>query len=319
MSILVTGSSGFIGARIVTKLLERGEEVVCFDQTPLGDFSRSRPSAGVAHTYRGDVTQLAHLLDAVVSYGVTRVVHMAALLPPISEERPSDGFYVNIQGTNNVFEIARMEGLDRVVYASSIAVYGAQESHGQRSLTEDDWPNPANVYGMTKAVNDFSARMYRERFNLDLRGIRICTVFGHGRTTGATGAVGGLLISNPAVGIPVKIPVHAEDASAMIYVEDAAEIFVRAALSITLRHPIYITGGHLATVGTISNIVKRFLPDAEIVTGEMSIPHAYLFDNSRMLADIGYEMPSLDQRVFDQVNEARAEAEMEPIASGHPL
>ena len=155
MSVMVTGGTGFIGARIVRELVQRGEDVVCFDLAP--------PRANLQQlldkisVYRGDVTQIPHLLEAVNRYGVTKIVHMAALLPPDTEDRPHFGMLVNIQGTNNVFEVARWTGVERVVYASSIAVYGVQETFGERPINEDDTPSPVNVYGMTKAANDFAA------------------------------------------------------------------------------------------------------------------------------------------------------------------
>jgi len=142
--------------------------------------------------YRGDVTQLPHLLEAIKTNGVRKIIHMAALLPPDTEERHHYAMQVNIGGTNNVFEAARWTGIERVVYASSIAVYGVQTTFGERPINEDDLNDPINVYGMTKSVNDFSAKRYIDRHGLDLRGVRICTVFGHGRVTGMTGMIGGL-------------------------------------------------------------------------------------------------------------------------------
>ena len=312
MSIMVTGACGFIGSRIVRKLVERGEEVVCFDMASPG--AMLQPHLDVLKVYRGDVTQMTHLMEAVKVHQVTSVIHMAALLPPDTEDRPHHGMFVNIQGANNVFEVARWMGLQRVVYASSIACYSMQATYGQRTVTEDDPPNPVNVYGMTKAVNDFAAARYSQQYGLDLRGIRICTVFGHGRTTGLTGLLGGLLMSYPAVGKPVDVPFDPDEPSPMIYVEDAAEIFVRAALSDSLRHPVYITGGQLATVGEVAEIVRSLLPDAKITLGDRSVPHVYLVDNSRMLGDIGYELPPLRARVLDHINEARHEAGLEPVA-----
>ena len=246
MSIMVTGGAGFIGAKIVRKLLERGEEVVCFDMAP--PRANLAPYLDRIQVYRGDVTQVPHLLEAVNLHGVTKVIHMAALLPPDTEDRPHFGMHVNIQGTNNVFEVARWTGLERVVYASSIAVYGVQETFGERPVNEDDIISPVNVYGMTKAVNDFSAGKYADRYGLDLRGVRICTVFGHGRVTGMTGMIGGLLMSLPAVGKPVAMPFNENEPSPLIHAEDAAEIFVRVALSSELNHRVYISGGHMATI-----------------------------------------------------------------------
>ena len=311
MSIMVTGGTGFIGNRIVRKLVERGEEVVCFDLAP--PRANLEPYMDRIRVYRGDVTQIPHLLEAVNNHQVRKIVHMAALLPPDTEERPHFAMQVNIQGTNHVFEVARWTGVERVVYASSIAVYGVQETFGNRPVNEDDLKDPINVYGFTKAANDFSAAKYAERYGLDLRGIRICTVFGHGRVTGMTGMIGGLMMSLPAVGKPVSMPFHEDEPSPMIHAEDAAEIFVRAALSDGLNHRLYISGGHLATIRDMADMVRGFIPEAQITTGDQAVPHIYLVDNSRMLADIGYELAPLDVRVLEHINDARRESGLAAI------
>ena len=313
MSIMVTGGTGLIGSRIIRKLVERGEEVVSFDlAAPRANLESYLDRIQV---YRGDITQMPHLLEAVNTYEVRKIIHMAALLPPDTEDRPHYGMLVNIQGTNNVFEVARWTGVRRVVYASSIAVYGVQENFGDRAVTEDDAWSPMNVYGMTKAANDFAAAQYAGRFGLDVRGIRICTVFSHGRVTGATGLIGGLLMSLPAVGKPVALPFRPDEASSMIHAEDAAEIFVRVAFADRLNYRIYISGGQLATIGEVADVVRSFIPYAKISTGDQVVPHVYLVDNNRLLADVGYEMPPLSVRVLEHINDARHEAGLAPIGA----
>ena len=311
MSIMVTGGTGFIGNRIIRKLLDRGEEVVCFDLAP--PRNNLEPYADQINFYRGDISQIPHLLEAINTFKVHKIIHMAALLPPDTEDRPHFGMSVNIQGTNNVFEAARWSNIQRVVYASSIAVYGVQETFGDRPINETDLSDPVNVYGMTKAANDFAAGRYRERYDMDIRGVRICTVFGHGRVTGMTGMIGGLMMSLPAIGKPVTMQFDPNEASPMIHAEDAAEIFVQVSLSNNLQHPIYISGGHLATIQDIANIVKEYVPEAQITTGDRPVPHVYLVDNSQMLSDIGYEMAPLRVRVLEHMNDARAEAGLPPL------
>ena len=311
MSVMVTGGTGFIGNRIIRKLVDRGEEVVCFDLAP--PRANLEPYLDRIRLYRGDITQIPHLLEAINTHGVHKIIHMAALLPPDTEDRPHFGMTVNIQGTNNVFEVARWTDIQRVVYASSIAVYGVQETFGNRPINEDDLTAPINMYGMTKAANDFAAAKYRDNYGLDIRGVRICTVFGHGRVTGMTGMIGGLMVSLPAIGQPVSMAFDPQEASPMIHAEDAAEIFVEVALKEELSHQVYISGGHLATIQDMADTVREFIPDAQITTGDRPVPHVYLLDNSRMLADIGYEMPPLRVRVLEHINDARREAGMPPI------
>ncbi|MGH2544976.1 MAG: NAD-dependent epimerase/dehydratase family protein, partial [Ardenticatenaceae bacterium] len=309
--ILVTGGNGFIGSRIVRLLVERGEDVVCFDPAP--PRANLQPYLDRIKFIRSYVNDLHDLENSIYIFGVRRIIHMAALLPPITEEDPHLGMDENIQRTNDVFEAARLTGIERVVYASSIAVYGVQETFGERPVNEDDLPSPVNVYGMTKAVNDFAASHYAAHYGLDVRGVRICTVFGHGRTTGMTGMIGGLLMSLPAVGKPVDLPFDESEPSPMIHAEDAAEIFVRVALADKLNHPVYISGGHCVTIREVADIVRSFIPDAKITMGDRKVPHIYLVDNSRMLADIGYELPPLRVRVLDHINDARREAGLPPI------
>ena len=78
MSGMVTGGTGFIGARIVRELVQRGEEVVCFDLAP--PKASLEPYLDRISVYRGDVTQIPHLLEAVNTYGVHKIIHMAAHL-----------------------------------------------------------------------------------------------------------------------------------------------------------------------------------------------------------------------------------------------
>ena len=138
-------------------------------------------------------------------------------------------------------------------------------------------------------------------------------MFGHGRVTGMTGMIGGLMMSLPAIGKPVTMQFDPNEASPMIHAEDAAEIFVQVSLSNNLQHPIYISGGHLATIQDIANIVKEYIPEAQITTGDRPVPHVYLVDNSRMLSDIGYEMAPLRVRVLEHMNDARVEAGLPPL------
>ena len=311
MSIMVTGGTGFIGHRIIRKLVDRGKRWSASTWLRPGPiWRRIWTASSSTGRHRPDSPPAGsdqHLW-------VHKIIHMAALLPPDTEDRPHFGMLVNIQGANNVFETARWTGIERVVYASSIAVYGVQETFGDRLVDEEDLASPINVYGMTKAANDFAAGRYRDRYGMDVRGVRICTVFGHGRVTGMTGMIGGLMMSLPAIGQPVAMDFDPSEASPMIHAEDAAEMFVQVALSTSLNHSIYISGGHLATIQDMANLVRDFVPDAQISTGDRPVPHVYLVDNSRMLADIGYEMAPLRVRVLEHMNDARREAGLPPIS-----
>jgi hypothetical protein len=63
----------------------------------------------------------------------------------------------------------------------------------------------------------------------------------------------------------------------------------------------------------MADTVRSFIPDAQITTGDQAVPHIYLVDNSRMLADIGYEMEPLRVRVLEHINDARQDAGIETL------
>ena len=82
----------------------------------------------------------------------------------------------------------------------------------------------------------------------------------------------------------------------------------------TVHHAVYISGGSMCTIKDMADIVREIIPDAQITTGDQLVPHVYNLDNSRMLADIGYEIAPLRQRILDHINDARTEAGMDIIA-----
>jgi UDP-glucose 4-epimerase len=315
MSILVTGAAGLIGAQIVRGLLARGETVVALDRTlqtgRLDDLIGESKIAAL----EADVSDLAALEAAVAGNGVRRIIHTAAILPPTSEEQPRLGYEVNIGGTNNVFEAAQRHGVRRVVYPSSIATYGDQSDHGEAELDEDSMQRPFSIYGVTKLANEFAARAYTRNTGLDCRGLRICTVFGHGRLTGRSAAASAM-ISAAAVGESYISPVTAAQTSAYIYLADVAECMMRLAFEDSLSRDIYCAGAHRASLADIAGHVRALLPAAEIGFA----PDAPGFEQinrqsgARLERDIGYRMPSLRERIRDQINTARRERQMPALA-----
>lgn len=314
MSVLVTGGGGLIGARIVGKLLERGETVVSADVHE--DQPRLDAHAGDARLRRvaGDVRDYDHLLARMREFGVKRVIHMAALLVPITEDEPAVGFAVNITGATNVFEASRHAGVRRVVYATSISTYGDQSRYGDVAVNEDSERHPYSLYGYAKLINEETAKAYTRNFGLDTRGIRIAMVFGHGRVTGRSSAMS-RVISAAAIGTPAVSDVAATQAAPVIHVEDVAEIMVRTCFAENLQLPVYAGLNHRATVQDAVDIVHRYIPGADIRFAPDAVSYQTIknVDCSRLERAIDYRMPSFERRVLDQMNEARAERQMPPL------
>ena len=132
MAILVLGGTGFIGPRLIRKLVERGHEVVCMDINP-----SAASIAGMedqVRVIRGDITQFEDVVHAIAVAEPNRMINLAYLLGG-GETNPHLNMKLNILGMDNCFEAARLLGVNRVVYASSIAVSGQQRHFGHRSST----------------------------------------------------------------------------------------------------------------------------------------------------------------------------------------
>jgi nucleoside-diphosphate-sugar epimerase len=311
MTVLVTGGAGMIGARIVRNLLNSDKRVVSFDSTTeqsrLEDLRARAELVPVA----GDICDADAVLDAVRAHHVTHVIHMAALLAPLTELQPALGLAVNVTGANNVFEAARECGVRRVVYPTSMAVYGDQEIYGERMVDEDSVRSPYNLYGHAKVMNEEVAKAYTRNFGLDARGLRIASVFGHGRVTGRSGAVA-RIISYAAVGEKVISDVAPEQVTPLIYVDDVAESLVRLSFADGLDRPVYVGGNIPASVQDIVAIVGGHMPKADIrfEEGLAHYPVIKTMDCRRIERAIDYRLPPLETRVLDQMNEARRERQL---------
>ena len=161
MSVLVIGATGFIGPRLIRRLVARGEQVVGMDLNP-----GAATFAGVpvgAPVVRGDITQFEDVMRTVLDVKPDRIINLAYGLGA-GEGNPHQVMRLDILGMDNCFEAARLAGVKRVVYASSIAVSGQQSNFGDRVATEDDPLYGTSQYAMHKMFNEFQAKKYIKNY-----------------------------------------------------------------------------------------------------------------------------------------------------------
>jgi nucleoside-diphosphate-sugar epimerase len=154
MSVLVTGASGFIGLNIVEALLERGDDVVAFSDTPIPGRARAVFGAlrGRCIEAIGDVRDQRPVSELFETQSPRMVVHAAALTPGPQTERAMTvaAVEVNVVGTMRILEAAARDRVERVVLLSSAAVYG-ESGFGAEPLDEARTPpRPVTTYGVTK-------------------------------------------------------------------------------------------------------------------------------------------------------------------------
>jgi nucleoside-diphosphate-sugar epimerase len=308
MKVLVLGGAGFIGPRVMRRFLERGHEVACMDINP-----NSPTIAAIRdrlQLFRGDITLMDDVVRAVIESKPDRILNLAYLLGtrPDGVTDAQDPHYavrLNILGMDNCFEAARMCDVKRVVYASSLAVYGRQSFFGDRPLTEDDLRMGSGVYSASKIFNEHQAEWYNA-LGMQITGVRPANVTGPDKVRGSMDHV--LCVTEAARGKPVKFP-FADAMRLPIHVEDTSEIFVRVTLAEKPAHTVYNTGGETISMGDLASLVKRFLPDAQIgfdnETGGRDRSGNYMMDNSRLVQEFEYNLAPFEQRVFEIINAVR--------------
>ena len=304
MSILVVGGTGFIGPRVIRRLVERGEEIVCMDLNPgTASFAGMEDHVKVI---RGDVTQFEDVMKAVVESKPERLINLAYKLGG-PEEDPHFAIRLNVLGMDNCFEAARLGEVKRVVYASSLAVNGQQKQYGDRLINEDDPTYGTSQYAQCKIFNEFQADQYIKHHGMSITGIRPANVNGPDKVRGSTDHV--QCITLPARGQPIHFP-YKSVMRLPIHVEDISEAFTRVLMSDSPHHAIYNSGGTPISIGDLAEMVKEFLPDAQITfadEGGLEESGNYLVDNSRLLGEFELEYAPFRTRVLEVINDVRRE------------
>ncbi len=173
---LVTGGAGFIGSNLCEALLKMGCTVRCLDDLSTGKESHVKLFEGYAdYTFiHGDIRDLETCMRACE--GVDYVLHQAAWgSVPRSIAMPVLYEQINTQGTLNMMEAARQQGVRKFVYASSSSVYG---DHPVLPKQEGQEGNLLSPYALTKRTGEEYGKLYKKLYGLDTYGLRYFNVFG---------------------------------------------------------------------------------------------------------------------------------------------
>ncbi len=173
--ILVTGGCGFIGSHLVEALVNNGYQVRILDNMSTGKLDNIAPfSSPDIEVLVGDVADFK-TVDAAVA-GCTYVFHEAAIASvPKSVDDPIGTGKINYGGTLNVLEAARQQGVRRVVFAGSAAVYGDEPTLPK---TESMPTSPLTPYGIDKLASELMGHCYTRTYGLEFVCLRYFNVFG---------------------------------------------------------------------------------------------------------------------------------------------
>src|SRR5947209_13160833 len=321
MRVLLTGGYGCIGSWIVRNLLDRGDQVWVYDLKE--DPRRLRlildPARLPEVTFlQGDVTDLTHLRQAIDRNEITHVIHLAGLQVPTCRSDPVRGAKVNVIGTLTVFEAVRLARpqVERLVYASSAAVFGPQDLYANvpTPLADDVPLIPSTHYGVFKCCNEGNARIYYQDFGLSSVGLRPWTVYGVGRDLGMTSEPT-KAIKSVALGRPYAISYGGKQD--LQYVDDVAKTFIRCLESPYQGAKSYNLLGAVIDLATIHRTLCDVAPEAaELVTfGDRQLGIAYDLDDSALQRDLG-PMPVTPladgiRRTLEQFRQLAAEGRLD--------
>ncbi len=287
--VLVTGGTGCIGSWIVRNLVHEGVPVVVL--TEKRRFQRLKLILADAEFDRitfvtGDISDLATLESASQRHGINRIIHLAGMQFPFCAADPIKGALVNVVGTITIFELAKRLGIERVVYASSAAVYGPKAHYRESTLGADAAFFPTSHYGVYKLANEQNAGVYWQNDGISSIGLRPHTVYGPGRDQGVT--------SKPTVAMiaaAARRPYHINFSGSyqFQFADDAAKAFLRAARAPFQGAAVYNLGGSAFGVGEIIGCIETNEPDARgrITFDDRPLPFPEAFDSRPIVEALG--------------------------------
>jgi len=286
----ITGGQGFLGAWIARQLLREKASFVLFDLKPddriLEQVIEPEDLARIERAY-GDVTDTEGLAHAVGESRATTIIHLAGLQIPLCRSNPVLGARVNVLGTLNVLEAARVhkERIRGVVYASSAAVAGAATDY-EGPIQDNAQHFPRTHYGVFKTANEGSARVYGHDFGIASVGLRPLSVYGVGREVGITSGPT-KAIKAAVLGREYRIPFSGR--TAFNYVEDVAAAFLGCARADLKGARALNLRGEIVTVEEFVKAIAAAVPGAErhIHAAGAPLPVAYDFLESGLEALLG--------------------------------
>ncbi len=184
MTVLVTGSAGFIGYSLCEALLARGETVVGYDNfnayydPVLKEVRTQRLNSRDGFSLvRGDVADADALEALFAAHKPDRVVHLAAQAGVrYSIENPQAYVMANLVGFCTILETCKRHGVEHLVYASTSSVYGSSDA--VRFSEDQSTDRPLSIYAATKKSNEVLAHSYAHLFGMAMTGLRFFTVYG---------------------------------------------------------------------------------------------------------------------------------------------
>jgi len=189
MTILITGSSGFIGYHLTKRLIKLKKKIICIDNfnsyydvnlkraRQLNLYKISKKENNEFLSFEVDIEDSEKIENIFKIYKPNKVVNLAAQAGVrYSLENPLAYINSNIKGFTNILEMSRHYSIEHLIFASSSSVYGGNKVLPFKE--KDNVDHPVSLYAATKKSNELMAHSYSHLFNLPVTGLRFFTVYG---------------------------------------------------------------------------------------------------------------------------------------------
>ncbi len=227
MNVLVTGGAGFIGSHVVNAFQAAGHNVVALDNLNTGHKSNLGKDVKF---HKVDIRNYAKLEKVIVDEKIDVISHQAALANVRgSMNSPMEYAEVNIIGTLNLLEIARKNGVKKIVFASTGgATYGEGFATNKLPFKETTWAQPKDNYGANKLSMEFHFDLYMHAYGLKYVALRYPNVYGPRQDSKGEAGVIAIFAGAMLAGLPTRISGDGTQQRDFTYVGDVARANVLA-------------------------------------------------------------------------------------------
>jgi UDP-glucose 4-epimerase len=254
MKMLITGGAGFIGSHLCERYVKDGHTVLCLDNFLSGDLMNIRHLLDFRNfkLIKGDIRDF-DLLEKIMP-DVDVVFHLAAQIHvDRSYIEPKLTYEINVMGTQNILEVARMYDTKRVIYASTSEVYGS----AQYAPIDENHPlNAPHPYGASKIAADRMCYSYVQTYGMDIAILRLFNIFGSRQRDVGYGGVISIFTRRVLNDVPPIIYGDGLQTRDYTYIEDATRAY-----DLALNHkelmiePINFGSGRELTILDLANMI----------------------------------------------------------------
>lgn len=294
--VLISGGTGLLGANTAWTFAKRGFNVICYDASPREiDFLKEPDIAHNIKVVRGDILDFPRIIETIRKYDIEGIIHTAAVIvESTARELPVMTTKVNVEGTLNLLEAARMMNLKRFIYISTGGVYGYRPDLSP--ISEDEpitWRG--TVYHPTKYMGEVIVEVYNAVYGLDTVILRTYALYGPGQMTLPQVLN---ILEKALMGERVEMPKGGDNVWDLTYVKDIAQgIYLAYTAPRPLKHRIFNCSlGRNVKLSEVADAIMKAVPGSIINIGPGLDEQAYAqspikgpLNITRAKEELGYE------------------------------